>query len=306
VGDSIATEAPTPNNPGQTMWDLLCKLIQEENPDKTITFLNRAVGAQSWTTFNSTANSNYPAWYSNTSKLWTDYIKECQPDLVVAAFGMNDRQNFVPAQLRASLNTLLTFTERPDIILCTPMVPHATTGDPNLSSTDSQEGRDLVAGYIRGHAWLGGFGLLDFNRQFRLVRDGQDVRANALKVVLSASTQALPFTSGTSGRDFAMEPTFTGLTAGFWTGRQINYLIARKGVNVYEYLRVEDASGKLKVSIIEFTPGPNTEVVQDTLTTTYTTPTSGSLALRVTCMDQRVVVSIGTSLPGWAATWRPS
>ena len=297
VGDSIATEAPTPSIATQTMWDLLVQEITAQNPDKTISFFNRAIGAQTWTTFQQTANANLPVWYSNPAKEWIPYVEELQPDLVICAFGMNDRQNFVPAQMRAALQKLAVFATPPDVVLCTCLVPSTLTADVNISSVAAQEGRDFVSGYMRGYALKFGYGLVDFNRQLRLVRDGFDPRTSALKTVTLTNPQVTPFVASVEAADVVIQETFAAIPAGFWTGLQINHLIARRGANVELYARVEDAAGRIKVSVIEYVPGAGTESAQVAVTSTLATPTVGDLTILVGALDQRLTVQVnGTTV----------
>lgn len=294
VGDSISTENPSPSNPTETLYHTLCQEIQNQNPKTTITFFNRGVGAQTWTTFNNVATSNFPSWYSNTSKLWMDYVKELQPDLVVCAFGMNDKQDFVPAQMTTCVTSLITFATRPDVVLATNLVPSAITGDPNLSSSASQIGRDFVAGYMRGYALTNSYGLIDFNRQFRLVRDGFDVRESALKAVTVAGLQTLPYTYTDTCMDFSLGATFPAIAAGFWTSLKIDARITPIGSNVVTFARVEDNAGKMKISVIEQNPNTLAELVQTSLTSTLTTPTTGDVVVYVAVTDQRLQVKVNT------------
>lgn len=303
VGDSISTENPTPTIETQTMWTLLTKEIAKQNPNKTIAFFNRAIGAQTWTTFQQTANSNWPSWYSNQAKEWIPYVQELQPDLVICAFGMNDRQNFVPSQMKAAITKLITFDTPPDIILCTPNVPTTLSTDPNISSEDSQEGRDFVAGFIRGYAESFDYGLLDFNRQFRLVRDGFDPRTSYLQTV--ATTGALPFTGSTECSDFLVSTTFSSVPANFWIGTKVESALSRVGANVYVFARVEDNAGKIKVSIIELNIGPQTETVQFSVTSTLASPTSGDVTVQFAAIDQRVIVEVNGATVFDSPIYRP-
>lgn len=294
VGDSISSETPNPSIIGETLWGLLTQEMAEQNPDKTITFFNRAIGAQTWTAFETgTVTTNWPAWYANHDRPWMDYIEELQPDVVICAFGMNDRQNFAPATLRAALAAMALWDPVPDIILCTPLVPHAGLDNPDISSPESQEGRDIVAGYTRGYAQVKGFGLLDFNRQLRLVRDGIDVRNCALKVAAGPAATVTPYVCPAQGADFAMSATFAAIAADFWTGLKLNWQIARGGVNAIQYARLEDSGGKLKVSIVEFNVGPATEYIQTSVVSTLDTPAPGSdVAIIIFAADQRVRIAV--------------
>jgi hypothetical protein len=289
VGDSISTEQPTPSNEGQSLWYLLKDEITKQNPRKSVTFFNRAVGSQTFTTFNAAATSNWPAWYSNPAKAWIDYIAELKPDLVVIAFGMNDRQDFVVAQFKAAIAKLLAFTTVPDIVLCTPLVPSASSADATISSAASQLGRDFVAGYLRGYAEANRYGLLDFNRQLRLMRDGFDVRNCAQKSVAVAGLQVLPFTAASSGADFYIAGTFAAVAA--WPGN-VEAGLSLVGTNHRQFVRVEDSAGKIKVTVIDYEIFSTTEVVQVSVTSSMTTPTAGDVTVAFMAIDQNLVVTV--------------
>lgn len=293
VGDSISTEAPTPSNEGQSLWYLLKDEITKQNPRKSITFFNRAVGSQTFTTFNAAATSNWPTWYSNQAKAWVDYIAELQPDLVVIAFGMNDRQDMVVAQFKAAIAKLLAFATVPDLVFCTPLVPSAISADTSISSAASQLGRDFVAGYLRGYAEVNRYGLLDFNRQLRLMRDGFDVRNSALKSVAVAGLQALPYTAASSGADFYIAGTFASVAA--WPGN-VDAALSLTGTNHRQFVRVEDAAGKVKVSVIDYEIFSATEVVQVAVTSSMTTPTAGDVTVGVMAIDQHLVVTVNGTI----------
>ena len=292
VGDSISTERPTPSIPNENLWTQLRRAIQEQNPSGNITFFNRAIGSTSWTSFNAVPNGKQPDWYSNHSKPWIDYVKELQPDLLVCAFGMNDRQTFFPQAMKVALMKTTGFDTRPDLVLCTCMVPSKSTGLDQLSSEESQIGRDFASGYIRGYAIVNDLGLIDLNRQYRLVRDGMDVRQSALKTVTVNGSQTLPWTAPTSCADFYLSAEFKSLCAGWWVDRKIDILLTPEGVNANVYARVEDDSGKIKISIVEIYIGLGSETLQTGLTSGIDTPTNGNVVVAISCLDQRAEILV--------------
>lgn len=291
VGDSIATEEPNPSVPGASLWGYLQSTIKEQNPRRGAVFFNRAIGGQTFTNLNGLANS-FPSWYTNQSRDWIEYIRDLQPDLVIIAFGMNDRQNFIPAQARSAFLKIGAFTEPPDIVLVTSLVPSAISADPNISSAASQIGRDFVSGYVRGYALAEELGLLDLNRQCRLVRDGFDVRTSALRLVTVSGAQALPWTAAVEASDFFLQATFNAIPGGWWTERKINTKISPDGVNATLWARVEDSGGLIKISIIEVYTGPPSETVQFTVTSGLATPITGNVVVTILVQDQYVEVRV--------------
>lgn len=305
VGDSISTPQPSGTGLGESLWHILQQTLVRQNPRVSFNFFNRAVGAQTFTRFNDVANANYPAWYYNTSRLWIDYLADLQPDLIVVAFGMNDRQDFVPAQMKAAIDKLLAFATRPDIVLATSLVPSAISGTDSISSAASQIGRDFVSGYIRGYAETQGFGLLDFNRQCRLVRDGFDVRQSQIRYLAAQSVGSLPWTSSVALSDMVVALTIAGIPAGYWTGRAIRLNISPYGENVELYAKVEDDAGYLKVSVIEeYNDGLSTST-QWAVTTTMATPASGTHTLQWIVQDQRFALLVDDVICFDEPLWRP-
>ena len=289
VGDSISTEEPSPANFGASLWYLLTGAIDQANPRRNITYFNRAVGSQSWTTFNSVANTNYPAWYSNTSKDWMDYIEELQPDLVFCAFGMNDRENFVFAEMQAAIAKLVAFSPEPDVIIATTMVPSAISDSTDISSVAAQNGRDACSAYMRGWSLKEGYGFLDFNRRSRLVRDGVDVRSAALRLKSNAAS-VLPWTASTAAQsDFSVEATFTSVSS--WTSQILTFYLGTQGANTLTELRIDDNAGKVRLTIRDRQVGTGGTTNQEVLTSTLTSPT-GTVVFGVLAQDQRLLVSV--------------
>lgn len=292
VGDSIATESPTPANFGASLWYTLVTAVQQANPGRSISFFNRAVGGQTWTTLNGTANANWPGWYSNHSKAWLDYVKEVRPDAVVVALGMNDAENFVFAQMKAAIDKMLAFSQEPDIILATTMTPSSTTADTSYSSFTAQNGRDACAAYVRGYALADGYGLLDFGRQLRLVRDGYDQRVAALRQISSASA-ALPWTATTQAQsDFSLGLSFAGVTGGWWTGgpQVLTVQLGTLGVNTVTELLIDDSAGFVRITVRDRQPGVGS-TNQYQIVTTIARPT-GTVVFGVLVQDQRLLVTV--------------
>jgi len=292
VGDSISTEQPNPSNLGASQWYMLQSAIQGANKARNITFFNRAVGGQTWTNLNSTASANYPSWYSNVAKNWTDYIKELKPDLVIIGLGMNDRQNFVFAQANSAITTIQGFDPQPDVVLIPTMTPSAIAADPDISSAASQIGRDANAAYIRGCALVNNFGFLDLNRRLRLVRDGIDVRQCALRLIGTTSS-ALPWTATTDSEgDFSLAMTFTTMTL---VGNTVTVYLGSTGVNTRTELLIDSNGGKVRCTVRDINPSTLGTTNQEVVTSTLTTP-SGTVLIEVVVQDQRLVVAVNSTL----------
>ncbi|WP_029392962.1 SGNH/GDSL hydrolase family protein [Escherichia coli] len=176
MGDSIATDGPNSLSPGDGMFSIISKAIANSSKDRTINFINRAIGGQTWLTANSKP-TGFPAWYTDTSKDWLEYVKSDSPDLLILAFGMNDANGFNAGALHAVVNKIKAWEKVPSLLFVTNPVPAISTtwsGGQGFYATIFQEGRDWAAGYARSYAGFYGYSILDINRQFCLIRDGRD------------------------------------------------------------------------------------------------------------------------------------
>lgn len=292
VGDSISSENPNQSVDGSSFWNVLTSEIRSNNLKRNITFFNRAIGAQTWTSFNGVANANLPSWYTSPTKAWIEYIKELQPDLVVVAFGMNDRENFVFAQMNAAITKLLSFTTAPDIILATTMVPSASSTNIDISGSVAQNGRDATSGYIRGKALVNNFGFLDLNRRSRLVRDGLDVRACALQNHITNQTNTIPWTATqTSQSDFYLLATFSSVLN--WTGQTLTFPLGTTGPNTVTELLLDDSSGKVRVTVRDRQGGVGTSI-QEQVVSTLTSPT-GTVSINLIVVDSTLQVIVNNT-----------
>ncbi|MCM7687610.1 hypothetical protein M8S61_08140 [Enterobacter asburiae] len=176
MGDSISTDGPNALSKGDSMASVIAGEIQNQNPGAAMNFLNRAIGGQTWLNAN-TKPTSFPAWYTDTSKDWLEYVQADAPDLLILAFGMNDANGFNAGALHAVVNKIKAWSKVPSILFVTNPVPAIATtwsGGVGFYDTIFQEGRDWAAGYARTYAKFYGYSLLDMNRQFCLIRDGRD------------------------------------------------------------------------------------------------------------------------------------
>ncbi|HHA2081868.1 TPA: SGNH/GDSL hydrolase family protein [Enterobacter asburiae] len=176
MGDSISTDGPNALSKGDSMASVIAGEIQNQNPGATINFLNRAIGGQTWLNAN-TKPTSFPAWYTDTTKDWLEYVQADAPDLLILAFGMNDANGFNAGAIHAVVNKIKAWAKVPSILFVTNPVPAIATtwsGGAGFYDTIFQEGRDWAAGYARTYAKFYGYSVLDMNRQFCLIRDGRD------------------------------------------------------------------------------------------------------------------------------------
>lgn len=205
MGDSIATEGPDALSKADCMASVIFNEIKKTNPDVSFNFINRAIGGQTWLNANSKP-TGFPAWYTDTSKDWLEYVKSDSPDLLILAFGMNDANGFNAGALHSVVNKIKSWNKVPSLLFVTNPVPAISTtwsGGQGFYATIFQEGRDWAAGYARSYARHYGYSLLDINRQFCLIRDGRDYIDIPLKRV-GTYNQSYIHDTNVIARDFAI------------------------------------------------------------------------------------------------------
>ncbi|MEE4462355.1 hypothetical protein V2S84_09555, partial [Azotobacter chroococcum] len=187
MGDSLLTQVADSIGHSTSLASMLEQKIRRDNPSKGVTFHNRAIGGMTWAHADSVP-AVFPSWYTVTTDPWLDYIEALNPDLVIFNFGMNDAEYFNLLNMNSVILKIMAWAKVPDIVLCTPMVS-SLEADPTFSWASAkagQEGRDAVAGYTRSLAINNGYGLIDINRVFNLVRDGRDLCTLDLERIATA------------------------------------------------------------------------------------------------------------------------
>lgn len=179
LGDSTYTIQPDVRSRTETVQSMITNALVRKYPEKNISFHNRAIGGQTWTTANDKPSRTI-WWYTDPDKPWLDYVKELDPDLVVIGFGMNDSKSFKASDMRSVIGKLQSIETPPDILIGTNLVPSIGTPQSDFNSKAAQEGRDFVAGYMRSFAIANDIPFLDFNRYENIVRDGRDVMTTAI------------------------------------------------------------------------------------------------------------------------------
>lgn len=197
---------------------------------------------------------------SLTSSTWLSNIQSLNARLLVIAFGMNDRINFSPIQVTSAVSTINSWSLVPDLVFVTNNLPTklATGADySNYSSQDGQEGRDFVAGWVRSYAKLNGYGLIDGNRAFHIMRDGIDVANSTTTDVFVSNALTTPYTPTVlSSADFIWDLKF-GSTNPLAGDKAVLISTSRPGTNFRQYLEIKD-SGSGTVNLRVYTLNINT------------------------------------------------
>lgn len=242
MGDSIATDGPDALSKADCMASVIFNEIQKTNPDVSFNFINRAIGGQTWLNANSKPTA-FPAWYSDTSIDWLDYVKNDSPDLLILAFGMNDSNGFNAGALHSVVNKIKSWDKVPSLLFVTNPVPAISTtwsGGVGFYDTIFQEGRDFAAGYVRSYAKYHGYSVLDINRQFNLIRDGRDYIGIPLEMV-GIYEQSFINDANITVRDFSLHGDMTS-----WPLNKV--LMVKVGRGDMDIVYITNNNNKFKVT----------------------------------------------------------
>lgn len=279
MGDSISTPAPSYTaDQTDSMWGQIKRAFTEANPHLTPTFVNMAWGTRTWTNPLQTVASQIaggapvPGFaYGDGSGTWLSYVQAQAPDILILAFGMNDRQNFVAAQARGVINNIRTWTKVPDLMMVTPMVPNRLSSNTDISSEDAQQGRYYNAHWTRSWALYNRVALLDLNRQYARVVHGIDPRNTFLTLDGPASSQALPYTFPNAvDQDFGLEITGPGAIINDGLIVKTSY----EGFNSRSDLRISALSGNVLVRFTTIHDGSGVPVEPISINTGVPVPTA--------------------------------
>lgn len=255
MGDSLSTPAPTfTADQTDSLWGQIKRAFTEANPHLTPQFVNMAWGTRTWTNANQTVASQISAGapvpgfaYGDGSGTWLSYVQAEAPDILILAFGMNDRQDFVTAQARAVIDATRTWPTVPDLMIVTPMVPNRLSANTNISSEAAQQGRYFNAHWSRSWALYNRVALLDLNRQYARVVHGIDPRNTFLTLDGAAALQTLPYTFPNEvDQDFGLE--ITGPSTLISTGMAVR--TSMTGSNEYSELRFGASGGNVLLRIV--------------------------------------------------------
>ncbi|QPL10907.1 tail fiber protein [Pectobacterium phage Possum] len=210
-GDSISLDWADSLTLGISQWSIIKAELSAQNPEVTFEFVNRAYGGQTWANAN-TKPSSFPVWYTDTTRNWVDYIVDENPDIVIMAFGMNDRDSFNMGTMASTITKLKAGLPNAHYVMIPPLVPSRSSSYGNGVGFDGlrfQEGRNFAAGAMRTYALFNGMSVWDLNRYFVQCRDGLDQVACELQEVPGATPTNGAYTADACV-DFAFEAKISG------------------------------------------------------------------------------------------------
>ncbi|MFA5387960.1 MAG: GDSL-type esterase/lipase family protein [Candidatus Paceibacterota bacterium] len=181
VGDSITEGANV--LPDECWVERFISKAQEKLPGVTITYENFALGGRTLAQFidpayvavNPETSYLVDFWrdWSTVGKSWCDHVADYEADLTVIAFGMNDTggtgADFV-SDLADAITAVTSVRSDMDIALVSTILP---TVDKVLYPQDEDDTQNL-ARIMREYAIQNGYGLIDANRLWKILRYGED------------------------------------------------------------------------------------------------------------------------------------
>ena len=179
MGDSISAEWADSLANGINQWEVIKSEISRQNPGKTISFFNLAIGGQTWAQAN-TKPTFFPNWYIDTGLDWVYYVVLPKPDIVIFGFGMNDSTSFNMGTMVSTINKVKGALPNVHMCMIPCMVPSRSSDYASGHGFDGlihQEGRNFAAGAERTYAEFYGLSVLDLNRAEVAWRDGKDLVA---------------------------------------------------------------------------------------------------------------------------------
>jgi hypothetical protein len=306
IGDSLMTPNTNPSNSSlECLAGVLEARIRAQNPEKTFTFHNLAIGGSTWTNANpatvlNTTGLTLPSWAGAGTLPWLDYAEALNPDWIIANWGMNDRQNVVIPVYRAVLAAISLFPTDPDVTLLTTMVPNRISTDADIGGAAAQNGRIAFQHFVRTAGAVDGMGVIDLGRaQMRAV---QGVDTAVTSTARNATSQSIttPFVDTVpSQQDLRISIPYTA-AVGYWS-KVLRIDTGAVLVNSASFVEITNNGGFLQVTwAINDDPSGRYQVDLSAVPT----PTSGSFTLDlilkggagiVTHTDAAGVVSILSS-----------
>jgi hypothetical protein len=240
IGDStgVDTLGPSLYDPTQCIWGALKAEFLRRNPNVRFNFVNRAIAGSNWgnpvQTGTAMNNPNIPAWFTDYSKVWLDYVQAVLPDVLCWVHGTNypDAGQVGGSGVAVFINQCFTYINNwpkiQHIILLTNKVANPGAGS---SFVPTQEAYKAVAAFQRTFARSGGrgyaafprigpVGLIDLGRQYMARALGKDPAHQYMSrvpgsIVNGLSLSATPVTLGTTtDGDLSLTLVFPGGGAG--------------------------------------------------------------------------------------------
>ncbi len=113
AGDSTSTPAANNLVPDDMLWYGIQRRMREDNPAKTITFINRAIASTTMQNFLAYAPVALPSWYQTSSLWWNTYVQAAGCDTLFLNWGVNDSFNLNAYILQNTLSNIASWGTAP-------------------------------------------------------------------------------------------------------------------------------------------------------------------------------------------------
>ena len=112
VGDSTSTTSANNLVSSDLLYYNLTRRIREDFPTKTISFVNMAIGGQTWTTLNSIPSAFLPFYFS-VQFPWLAYVQGANCTSIFINMGINDANSLLATQVQQVLAKIVAFGNTP-------------------------------------------------------------------------------------------------------------------------------------------------------------------------------------------------
>jgi hypothetical protein len=322
VSASIFAPGGDTYSPSEYLWLKLCDEIRKGNPLKTLIEYNRGIGGKAWADFANTASASAPWWPAGSPATWQANVIALNPDLIFFNFNDSDGFGFTSVGFLQIMATLNALSKVPSILHSTSYLGTNASETGGSYTASDINAHAFCNGYVRSYAEKYGYGFLDFERWFTMVRDGFDITVSALTRVtpaagtnLTAFGTPMPTVNGTwTFPDVINE---NGVAANNCTDFSINFTLNTPPNGVVQFpLFPNGINGNTPSPnqfYINLTAGNNIATAWcdsvnnnlDTNNTTIPVPTT-AVAYQLTLKGNRLELSVKTTSDTYADTVPPT
>lgn len=214
-------------------------------------------GAYSFPVNTGSGNISSQYWPTGSvpGKAWRDHVKDEAPDLIVYAFGMNDGTdlNFFAASVNSFLAYANTWTKKPWFILNSCYLPTEQVIGGNPFWRDVQKGQQELADFVRHAAIANGFGLIDVNATYRMLREGVRREYAAFKHELNFRYWG----DATKWKSLYGVPTFTDGVLSYGSAGLMCRLIEARDIDESYDFRIDSPEGVARLNYRSRTGEPD-------------------------------------------------
>ena len=312
IGDSTSTLQANNVAPLDLLWSRIQQRLVTNNPIKTISFQNFALGGTVLSQFTQSfvPVNGYPTWWTVPADTWAQAIARVAPNCTswFINFGVNGPGTINMPIITTVMQAILGYGVPTDIVLITNGIVNPANG---VSGTyPYQSGYRANAGFLRsfahnsqfaGIAGLPPVGLIDLNRVEAQTLYGEDAVNQTLTIdatVTGASISTFPRSFNQSAGDFDLQITLADVTGLVASGAFLKVTLG--DLNGADGLQGNSGSNFV---VIRSTDGSNCYMNyyggnQASFNSSITTgwPASGPLSFRITAKQDHIQLTCGATI----------